>query len=147
MNDNPRRLAEIFSPVMNLLHQIAAKGVKQTDLSLPQFRVLVLIRQNDSMSIKDLYQQLSTAQSSASEMIDRLVRLGYLYRKKDPEDRRRTLFKLSMKAERMLVEEMDSMQRVYTQILGQLSQDEQSELLKAFETIEKLLGNQDPAAK
>jgi len=139
MQGNLKRLAAAFTPVMHRFHHLALALTRVTDFSLPQYRVLMLVHHQGAMTINDLKQQLSTAQSTASEMVERLVKQDLLSIESDPDDRRRTVFKLTPHARRILKVQMNSLEKVFQRVLAPLDQKEQIELLQAFETILKLL--------
>jgi DNA-binding MarR family transcriptional regulator len=124
---------------MHFFHNIASEASKGADLTLAQYRVLMLVKHRGAMSINDLRNQLSIAQSTASEMVDRMVQQNLLVRKKDPKDRRITLFKLSNKAEKILERRKDMMEDGYRKVLEPLSDNEQIELVEAFETILRII--------
>lgn len=134
-NDNISRLAGAFLPVMHMFHQFASEVVKSTNFSLAQYRVLMLVHRRGSMSINQLKDSLNIAQSTASEMIDRLVRQNLLHREKDPADRRVTIFMLTPKTQRIINDHLTSMVNIHKKILEPLSPEEQEELVQAFETV------------
>ena len=136
---NLERFANAFIPMMHFFHNIASEASKGADLTLAQYRVLMLVKHRGAMSINDLRNQLSIAQSTASEMVDRMVQQNLLARKKDPKDRRITLFKLSKKAEKILERRKDMMEDGYRKVLEPLSDNEQIELVEAFETILRII--------
>jgi DNA-binding MarR family transcriptional regulator len=120
--------------------------VKLTDFSLAQYRVIMLVYRHDSMSINDLKRALNIAQSTASEMIDRLVQLKALKKQTDLNDRRITLFTLTPASQRKIEQHLSSIGNIYNKILTPLSVQEQKKLLEAFETILYLLQKEKQTA-
>ena len=139
LTTNLERFSNAFIPMMHFFHNIASEASKGADFSLAQYRVLMLVRHRGAMSINDLRNQLNTAQSTASEMVDRLVQQNLLLREKDVKDKRITLFKLSKKAEKILERRKDIMEDCYRKVLEPLSQQDQEELVASFETILKII--------
>jgi DNA-binding MarR family transcriptional regulator len=133
------RLAQAFLPIMHMFHHLAGEVVKLTDFSLAQYRVLMLVYRHGSLSISELKTRLNIAQSTASEMIDRLVHQKFLYREKDTRDRRITLFSLTPRSEKLIQQHLASITNIYHEILEPLSDKEQEKLVTGFETILKLL--------
>lgn len=133
------RFSKAFIPMMHFFHNIASEASKGADFTLAQYRVLMLVKHRGAMSINDLHNQLNIAQSTASEMVERLVQQNLLLRDKDPSDKRITLFKLSKKAEKILERRKNLMQDCYRKVLEPLSPDEQIELVEAFETILRII--------
>ncbi len=128
---------------MHRMHHLAMSVSKASEYSLPQMRVLMLVRLRGKMTISELMQYLNTAQSTASEMVERLVQQEMLIRSKDEHDRRRTVFRLSGKAEALLNQQTQAMQQVYQNLLSPFSDADQERLVKAFETIHELLSGQE----
>ncbi len=143
--ENLARLSQAFLPIMHIFHHLAGQVVKLTDFSLAQYRVVMLVYRSGSMSITQLKQSLNIAQSTASEMIDRLVQQKVLYREKDPGDRRITLFKLTPPTRRMIEEHLISMENIYRKILDPLTTTEQDKLVGSFETILTILQKTSPS--
>ncbi|MDZ7400753.1 MAG: MarR family transcriptional regulator [candidate division KSB1 bacterium] len=133
------RFSNAFIPMMHFFHNLASEASRGADFSLAQYRVLMLVKHRGAMSIHDLQQQLHIAQSTASEMVERLVQQNLLLREKDPNDRRITVFKLSKRAEKILERRRDVMNDCYRKVLEPLTEDEQIELVEALETILKII--------
>lgn len=67
-----------------------------SDITVPQRIVLgILIRTGSSLSLKELSQKIGLSHSTASGIVDRLERKGYVERLQDPQDRRFTKITLS----------------------------------------------------
>jgi len=67
------------------------------DVTMPQFKTLVLVYGSDSGSQRmgQLASSLGVAMSTATGIVDRLVEQGLLVRQEDPEDRRLVVVRLS----------------------------------------------------
>jgi DNA-binding MarR family transcriptional regulator len=61
------------------------------DLSMAQFRALVVVSHRPGITVGEVGCQLSIGQSAASLLVDHLVRRGLLSRAEDQADRRRAL--------------------------------------------------------
>lgn len=138
LQKNVQRLAVSFPPIMHLFHQLAGQVSKLGAFSLAQYRVMMLVYHSGPMSISTLKNKLGIAQSTASEMVERLVQQGLLEREKLKKDQRVTVFRLSGKAVRSLKKRQENMLEVYKQILEPLTAEEQEKLLQAFITILEL---------
>lgn len=144
---NISRLSQAFIPMMHIFHNLAGEVVKLTDFSLAQYRVVMLVYRHGSMSINELKNSLNIAQSTASEMIDRLVQQNVLQKKVDPADRRITLFTLTPTARRKIEHHFSSISNIYHKILSPLNSAEQKKLLESFETILALLQKEESFQK
>ncbi len=144
LQNNIFRLGNAFLPIMHVFHQLAGEVVRLTDFSLAQYRLLMLVFRYEPLSVNELKKNLNIAQSSASEMINRLVRQKLLHREKDPADRRITRISLTPRTRKILQNHTASMQNIYRKILDPLTPKEQLQLVQAFETILVLLQKDKP---
>ena len=133
------RLAKSFRATMHTMHNMAWHASKTGEFTLAQYRVLMLALEKGPMTISEFVKFMGVAQSTASEMVDRLVCQGYLLKKKSDQDRRKTIFELSAKAHKVLAKRRQEMELIYERVLSRLSEEDQIKLVEAFETIEKLL--------
>ncbi len=133
--ENAKRLDELMVPMMHLMHRFVSQASKVEDFSITQFKVLMLVWHSGSMTIKRLQERLAIAQSTASEMIDRLVRQGWVERKKHPKDRRITVFSLTEKTTQFLRKKKAERIMVNEKILEPLSVEEQRQFLDTLEMI------------
>ncbi|MCI0513499.1 MarR family transcriptional regulator [candidate division KSB1 bacterium] len=133
------RFSNAFIPSMHFFHNLTSQISHAIDLTLPQYRVLMLVYHRGPMAIGDLQQQLQMAQSSASEMVTRLVQLDLLYLDKNHPDRRITVFDLTDKARQLLKNQQAAMQACFGKVLTRMPPAGQIALIEAFETIRRLL--------
>ncbi|HGY57242.1 MAG TPA: MarR family transcriptional regulator [Caldithrix abyssi] len=140
---NIQRLSEAFPPVMHFFHHMAGQVSKIGEYSLAQYRVLMLLHHHERMTVGDLHHALNTAQSTASEMVNRLVKQGLVERERDPDDGRRTVLKLSPGAKKDLLNRMEAMTEVYREILRNFSREEQEELIHSLEEIARILNKKE----
>jgi DNA-binding MarR family transcriptional regulator len=71
------------------------------DLTMPQFRALVMIRRWGPQTGRELAGRLHVTPGTLVPLIDRLEEQGYLRRVPDTEDRRLTWLELTPKADRL----------------------------------------------
>ena len=107
----------------------ASKGVK---LTFNQYQVLTVIGALGSCSVNELAEKLRLAQSTTSQLVDRLVRGGFVNRDTSPEDRRRIVVTLSKTGTRMMERRRESLLRAYEGILSSLDEKDQEMLEDAF---------------
>ena len=119
------RDAEILELIRQLrgLASASPEGWAALDLTFPQLRALFVLRRRQPLRVSDLGDALGMSLASASALTDRLVRLGYVGRDRDTEDRRTVLLRLSAKAERVLGEQerlsTDRVRRAVSQMTPQ----------------------------
>jgi DNA-binding MarR family transcriptional regulator len=91
------------------LRGLAAAGTPENwaglDLTFTQLRALFIVRRRQPLRVSDLAEALGMSLASASALADRLVRLGFVQRDRDVEDRRTVLLGLSAHGERLVSEQ------------------------------------------
>ena len=94
------------------------------DLTMAQFRALVVVNHRRGITVGELGCQLSIGQSAASLLADHLVRRGLVERTEDPADRRRALLGCSPAGEALLAELRQLSQKNLKEWLELLSDEE-----------------------
>jgi DNA-binding MarR family transcriptional regulator len=102
----------LVGEIIDLFHQIGAARGKATasawmdlKLTLPQFKVLVVISQHEISTVGCIADQLGVGESAASYLVERLARAELVERAEDPSDRRKAMIRLS-DAGRALLEQL-----------------------------------------
>ncbi len=85
------------------------------DLTLPQYRVLILLceRREEASVLAD---KLAVSRPSVTGVVDGLVARGFVQRQHDPEDRRRVCHSLTVQGRRLLAEADAEVERRLHQI-------------------------------
>jgi DNA-binding MarR family transcriptional regulator len=83
-------LVDAFLTASRVLVAVAARSLAaaETDVTLPQYRVLVVLASRGQQRIVDLAEQLAVNSSSATRICDRLETHDLVRREPSPEDRR-----------------------------------------------------------
>jgi DNA-binding MarR family transcriptional regulator len=76
-------------PMVMLAIRTEMRSHRGSDLSVPQFRVLVYLHRHAGASLSDIAEYLGLTRPSMSKMIDGLVARQLVTRRMDPGDRRR----------------------------------------------------------
>lgn len=93
-------------------HMLADSGIDSFNGA--QGRILYVLWQNEDISISSLSAQTSLANTTLTNMLDRMENIGLIVRKPDPKDRRNKLIALTEKAK--------SLQDDYTRISQQMNE-------------------------
>jgi DNA-binding MarR family transcriptional regulator len=83
--------AQLESLLRNISYWIKKKGrdaLASVRITLPQFQVLQLVYFGEAVNVRDLTRSTGLAASTVSEMVDRLVELGYVTKRQNEVDRR-----------------------------------------------------------
>jgi len=133
------RFAAAFLHAMHIFHKMVGRVIKTGDIPLAQYRLLMLLHARGPLTINQLKSLLNVAQSTASELCLRTERAGFVQKCADSSDKRRSLYQLSAQGSALLKKRRREMNKIYQNALQGLSPEQQEELVKAFETISKLL--------
>jgi DNA-binding MarR family transcriptional regulator len=94
------------------------------DLSMAQFRALVVVSHHPGITVGEVGCQLSIGQSAASLLADHLVRHGLVSRAEDPADRRRALLACSSDGATLLAELRQGSRQNLREWLTSLSEED-----------------------
>lgn len=110
----------------------------KSELTLTQLIALQYICHIPNITLKELADKLVIAQSSASELVDRLVKLNYVDRKISPEDRRKIILNLSPKGKKFIERHIEENKALFKNLISKLSLEEQRDYLKALQKFYKV---------
>ncbi|MFF3905668.1 MarR family winged helix-turn-helix transcriptional regulator [Streptomyces sp. NPDC001848] len=117
-----------------LLMGIAARSLAQVEepVTLPQFRMLVVLSTRGATKLVTLADLLRVAPSTAMRMVDRLIAAGLVDRQTNPDDRRETLLRLTGEGRRT-VEEVTARRRAeIAAIVERLAPERRAALIEAL---------------
>ncbi|HZE34392.1 MAG TPA: MarR family winged helix-turn-helix transcriptional regulator [Actinoallomurus sp.] len=118
-----------------LLVAITAPAMADVDVTLPQFRVLVMASGDPSLNLRSVAAGLGVHPSNATRACDRLVAAGLLDRREDPADRRQIVLTLTEAGRRLLDSVMGRRRVAIGDVLAEIPGDTRAGLaegLKAF---------------
>jgi DNA-binding MarR family transcriptional regulator len=106
--------------------------VKSTGLSMPQFSVLMRLYHRGGCGISDISEQLDATPAAASQMVDRLLKEGWVERAEDPNDRRAKQVTLSAKGRALIENGMEARNRWTASLLAYLPADQHAKITEAL---------------
>lgn len=102
------------------------------DVTLPQFRALVLLDQHGSMTVTALAGALGVVRSTATRMCDRLVAKGLIHRAVDRRSRRRVTVRLAGPGRELIAESTARRRVELSRILDVLPAADQGRVAEAL---------------
>lgn len=137
-----RDLIDAFIGASRALVAVAARSLAglEDEVTLPQFRVLVLLATHGAQRSADLAGHLGVTPSTASRMIDRLVRKGLVHRSRMREDRRTVRLHLTQAGRQVVVEVTERRRAEIERILRQIPKGEWPRLSDALRTFATAAG-------
>lgn len=122
---------------------LALRSVERSELSLPQFRLLLVLYELGTVSSTQCARALGVAGSSVTRLADRLHKSGLLQRGADPHNRSVVTLALTPAGRRAVRQVTDRRRRELTKALGQLDPQRRRECAATLDRLHELL---DPGA-
>ena len=97
--DDPNALAERLMEALSAATRRVRREMRKhsgQELTVPQFRALRYVQRHPGTDLTGVATHLGMSPSSASALVERLSRAGYVDRTTDPEERRRIRIDLSL---------------------------------------------------
>jgi DNA-binding MarR family transcriptional regulator len=113
-------------------------------VSLPQFRILVVIASSGPLRMGALARRVGSTPSTLSRAIDRLESGGWVRREQSPDSRREILIHLSPHGEQLVAHVTDRRRREISEILEQLKPDDRAAVGRAFALFAAAAGESPP---
>lgn len=136
----PQAQAEVVEAVLaanRLFVAVASRALAgiRHDVTMPQFRVLVLLGQAGQMTVAQLAADLQVVPSTATRMCDRLLTKKLITRRSDRRDRRRAVLALSAAGEALLAESTRRRTEEIARLLAVIPADEHARVAEALRTL------------
>lgn len=142
-------ILELQERVYRALRPIMSKEWLRTELTMPQFKVLLLLFTDGPARMGVLASNLGISLATATGIVDRLVERELIVREGDPEDRRVVLCKLSDKGQELVGHLWESVQTGVRSLLEKMTTPELRLARKAMRAILQaaLAMERDPASR
>lgn len=144
--DMPEAFDDMVLTVERLLRRVAfiikRRGrdiLADFGITNPQFNALLVLRDNPDMTMGELCEKLLLACSTATDLIDRMEKNGFLVRNRDSEDRRVTRLAVSEKGRQVITEVLVARRRYVDSMLKKLAEDEQTQLAQSLDRLHSLM--------
>jgi len=132
-NDEAVRVSDLFVAILyKTLSQHLVAQLTESKVSLPQIQAMRYIWLHDHVLIGDLADGLSISYPSATNMVNRLEKQGFVARIVNPSDRREVEVKLSVRG-RSLTEQIEEERVVrLRKVLADMPVDDKDALLRGL---------------
>lgn len=117
-----------------LLVAISARSLAAVEerVTIPQFRMLVVLSIRGATKLVVLAEQLQVAPSTAMRMVDRLIAAGLADRQTNPDNRRETLLRLTDEGRRAVAEVTARRRAELATIVERLAPRQRAALIEAL---------------
>ncbi|MFF9819779.1 MarR family winged helix-turn-helix transcriptional regulator [Streptomyces sp. NPDC014006] len=129
-----------------LLVAVSARSLAAVEekITVPQFRMLVVLSTRGAMKLVGLAELLQVAPSTAMRMVDRLIAAGLADRQINPDSRRETLLQLTEEGRRTVAEVTARRRSEIAAIVERLDPGQQAALVEALTAFNEA-GGEPPA--
>jgi DNA-binding MarR family transcriptional regulator len=119
------------------------RSQRSTDLSVPQFRTLAYIKNNDGASLSSLAAHLGLTLPSMSKLIDGLVGRGFVARNAHDEDRRKICLQLTPIGKSELASAYDPTQTFLANKIAGLAKEDLTTISRSMQILGSLFVSED----
>jgi DNA-binding MarR family transcriptional regulator len=132
--DDVEAVTQAVMTASRLLVAVSVRSLSAVEerVTLPQFRMLVVLSMGDATKLVTLAEHLRVAPSTAMRMVDRLIAAGLADRQTNPGNRRETLLRLTTEGRRTVAEVMARRRTEVEAIVERLSPDQRDTLVGAL---------------
>ncbi|MFH1479175.1 MAG: MarR family transcriptional regulator [Candidatus Omnitrophota bacterium] len=134
---------EIAVMLPKLMKNVNTNLLTKIKLTQAQMTILVSIREHGRCRLNKLAKERNISPPTATGLIDRLARSGYVRRGSDPEDRRACIVSLTKKGETSVEYFLDTVREVWKDLLLCLTPKEQEAYLNILKKIVLNLSKKD----
>ncbi|MCL6670815.1 MULTISPECIES: MarR family winged helix-turn-helix transcriptional regulator [Streptomyces] len=130
-----------------LLVAVSARSLGEVEerVTLPQFRMLVVLHTRGATKLVSLAELLQVAPSTAMRMVDRLIAAGLADRQTNPDNRRETLLQLTEEGRRTVEDVTARRRSEIAAIVARLGPTQRLALIEALGAFNRA-GGEPPAA-
>ncbi len=132
------RLLALYLPLSAFFREAFSE---KEQLSLAQFRVMSMIHYEGTRGVGALSERNLVSQPAMSKMIENLVQIGYIRRRRDPRDKRQIILQVSVQGRTEMAAIHGAIARNLTQRLARLSEKDRSQAVRSLDIILRALGD------
>lgn len=136
-----QELQQMLDTYFRIVRQVSRLlDFTEEDVSLREMRIIEFVSDTDEISMGDLSEQFPLPASTATRFVDKLIRRGYLQRRRSKEDRRRVFLTVSDKGFQLLKRREEVRNKFFHRMFSKLNKEEVHLLSEIFK---KLIVNPD----
>jgi DNA-binding MarR family transcriptional regulator len=144
MGDTPasapiERVLEQLRLLPNDVDDLSGTLASYLHLNRTDLRALKVLRQSDGVTAGELARALRVTSGATTRVIDSLVEAGHAQREMDQRDRRRTVIRITPKAERAFASALTRLQDDWIRVLATYRDDELPVVLRFISDYRRLV--------
>lgn len=104
-----------------------------------QYQALIILYANQRLTLMQFCEKLSLAPSTGTELVDRLIDLGYFQKKEEAHDRRQVVLSVTPKGIELLQQRRSALSEMFERYLEPFSENDRQKFYESFDTIWRLI--------
>ena len=125
-------LTDAVIAASRVLVAVAARSIASVDVTLPQYRALVVLASHGPLPLGFLADQLDVSPSTATRMCDRLVRKGFVSRKQSETSRREVELSVTSRGRALVDHVMRHRREEVSKIISGIPKTQRAPLVDAL---------------
>ncbi len=109
--------------------------VRSSDLSLPQFNVLMMLHHRGDCGVSDVGAHMAITAAAASQLVEGLVQKGLMERTEDPADRRAKQLTLTPRGQQLIERGIEARNRWTDQLTRRLTAEQRDSIGAALKQL------------
>ncbi|HHY12120.1 MAG TPA: MarR family transcriptional regulator [Firmicutes bacterium] len=138
-SDSVVHIERILRHVAFIIKRRGRDILNDFDITTPQFLALLVLKDKPGITMGELCDRLFLACSTATDLIDRMEKNGYLERNRDTKDRRVIRLSITKKGKDVIDQVIKARRHYVDSILAQLTQEEIDQLAQSLEKLHALM--------
>jgi len=134
-----KKLAVLAPKIMNAFHDLGRQHPDNKKLSMRQFQTLIILKANERLTVTKLCDKLSLAPSTGTELVNRMIDLGFIKKSQKKDDYRHVFLSLSVEGETLLTSREVALTEMFLKFLEPFQPDDQERFIQSFNNIWELI--------
>jgi len=141
-NEDIQMIFQSFREVNQAFHQSMTQTTQRLGITAIQYFVLKIVSENPGIGLNELSDKIFSVTSTASGIVDRMVRAGWLSRERPPTNRRSISLTLTSEGRDLAGRVKALRQSQLTAIISQISPEDVAELQRIHKQIVNIIQRQ-----
>ena len=147
MEKKLEKLTEMFPHIIKSYHSVSSSLTKDMDVTFNQFKTILYINYAGNSTLSKLSSALNMAGSTASEIVDRMVKQKYLNRQLDEKNRRQVIITLGAKGKKVISDFQRMGRKHFEKIFSMLNSKNRDKFFRAYEMLYEVTREIDEKVK
>jgi len=134
-----RELADLAMKIMGAFHNLNRRQGHPESLTMRQYQAMILLSVHKQLTVSEMCEKLTLAPSTGTELINRLLQVGFLEKQAAENDHRIVGLQLTATGNQVLHERQEQVTKMLSTFLDRFDERDASELMHCFRRINELM--------